>query len=654
MIGWFRNFAIMMLLLPALSSGGNFEGGKSPARIITAAMIREAGISRISEILTLIPEARFWNIDGFSWQAAINGLGTVRSPGWIVLVDGLRIDVEQFGTISMNLLPVPIETIDSVEVYTTPCMVEGYFSDAGLIHIHTTKPKEGLSLVYRFSVGNETGDPGPFAYTGREAENIDKTGPDVTSIAEYGGRRGFSRAALIVQNHHPTDPAINARYERNFSHDHPVQQGMAPVLNAGYRWGKSEHTLLASHMRLDDFLHMHPIGREAPVTMHMTFAGLAGSLETDNPGIRYRASYQALDLGKRRNDHRLDLDWREEELRAEVEVEGVGRRTKFTLGTGLDGLRISSGYELAEREYIHWKGYVKLLHAFRRGLDQSLDLMIVTDGDETALKTAAGWRWKPIDRINLGLSVSYSERLEGEDGGLWYWSGRGYDLLSDLGVTTAMEGKQAKTRRSTLDLTLDYTPSEAVGLRVTGGLRDFRGQPVAQGEEFDYRLENPSFFGANSVVLDAGGRAAVCGTGAQIHWSEQVMQRLDYSYWTYLGGNKRLGETWRAFPGHQLISSVSYRPATSFAVRARLIYRSAAYWRDFESIGVQTGNRLDAQVNDALSFDLSLLKNFWHERIRATVGFRDLFTPEYNLHPIGWSYNLGFYLTLGVYLDSIL
>ena len=49
------------------------------------------------------------------------------------------------------------------------------YPDYGLINIHTKSKSQGTVLTFSQSAGNETGDPGPYAYTKYKSPNVLET-----------------------------------------------------------------------------------------------------------------------------------------------------------------------------------------------------------------------------------------------------------------------------------------------------------------------------------------------------------------------------------------------------------------------------------------------------------------------------------------------
>ena len=179
--------------------------------VVTASEIQSAGLTRLGDILLLADSWTVGTRDGFDWRASPNGLSTSREQGWGVMVDGQTMNIRLYDSINLNLLPIPLALVDSVEVISLPILYRGVFTDRGLIHIHTRRPAPGPSLLGEIMAGNETGDPGPYYYTGLATPNIDAIGPDATIAVGYDHSGVYAQATASTGIHFFRDPAMLER-----------------------------------------------------------------------------------------------------------------------------------------------------------------------------------------------------------------------------------------------------------------------------------------------------------------------------------------------------------------------------------------------------------------------------------------------------------
>jgi hypothetical protein len=128
------------------------------------------------------------------------------------MVDGQRMELDLFGTTSLNRLPVPLGIVDHVAITRTPIIAAGDLAVFGVIHIRTRVPLSGPALEGWVTTGSEIGDPGPFAFTPLSTLNVDRIGNDASGQLSYGGTGWFVTGGIRFGRHNFTDPAISTRY----------------------------------------------------------------------------------------------------------------------------------------------------------------------------------------------------------------------------------------------------------------------------------------------------------------------------------------------------------------------------------------------------------------------------------------------------------
>ncbi|MCH8328027.1 MAG: Plug domain-containing protein, partial [Candidatus Marinimicrobia bacterium] len=179
--------------------------------VITAEMIRQAGVTRLGDIFLLVPEWTMNSMDGYSWRVSPRGLSPFQIQSWLVFLDGHKMDLQFVDFNHLNLLPVVLEDIKSIEIISVPQLVEGEFAGHGAIHIHTTKPPDRVSVTGVFLLGNETGDPGPYRFTEFASANVDRSAYDGAVSLSWRAESAYLRGSLLVQHHPFTDVAVLRR-----------------------------------------------------------------------------------------------------------------------------------------------------------------------------------------------------------------------------------------------------------------------------------------------------------------------------------------------------------------------------------------------------------------------------------------------------------
>ena len=171
--------------------------------VITQEDIRRSGMTSIPEVLRLAPGVQVAQINGNSWAISIRGFNNRYANKLLVMVDGRAIYTPAFAGILWELLDMPLEDIERIEVVRGPgATLWGSNAVNGVINIITKHAREtqgslvsarggsngdaavetrygahaaGDALFYRvygkYSLWDRTPglqDPGPRAYDGRD------------------------------------------------------------------------------------------------------------------------------------------------------------------------------------------------------------------------------------------------------------------------------------------------------------------------------------------------------------------------------------------------------------------------------------------------------------------------------------------------------
>ncbi len=656
---------VLLLMLAGLSLTSRV-GGSNPAdtllerRVITAKMIRHAGLTRVGDLLLLIDD---WNInttDGFTWKASPNGLSAFQRQNWVVMLDGQRIDPKVFDVINLNMAPVALHQIDYVEVIGLPQVHAGEFADRGLIHIRTIKPKPGISIMGDLVLGNETGDSGPYRFTEFATPNVDRIANDGFLTVDVGARFWYARAYLLVQQHPFTDPAMFGRISKTLTIYPGLHQSIVPGFKMGAEALGGTHQFLISYpFSLKYFLFLKPIGREIPVYNYLPHVGINGSFPaSEKVDITYRLSYAVNELDRYPNTLDFDFDWESHYLNANIESNSnsAGFNTRF--GIGYEQRTLNTGYALSEASYDIGKIYGELTHRFTDSIQQNTCAMILFSGGRTAFKAATSNYWKMNDQHTLGTSLSFSQRLIEEDNSLWYWSERGYDILRANDVDYTIFGNINKSQQFTGDLTWKTTVNDNFTIETIGSYRLF-SDLYLERQSLQFNPQDYSFY--SPIQIYGGKKGQVIGGKIAVNhrFIPQLSHQLSYSYWTEIAGDDVFKDVWASIPKHKACYRLTYTPVESFAIWAMVSYRSATSWSDYLNVdgqiyevAPQVTVTYASTVKGVAIFDLQIQKWFWHGRLIGDLLFRNVWNQDYRYHPIGASFDLSMFIKVKVLLNS--
>lgn len=652
-----KSILLLLLLLPGLAPRvkGSDDIDALPGRkVITAEMIQAAGLVRIGDILRLAEE---WNVnstDGYTWRASVNNLSTFQGQTWVVMLDGQRIDLKTFDVVNLNMLPVSLDRIDSIEVVSLPQIHDGEFTGGGLIHIHTSKPAPGISLIGSIAAGNETGDPGPYLYTEYNTPNVDKIGIDESVTIDVGVKNWYARVYLIQQLHTFTDLAMRRRIFTMMP-DWPGMDRIAAACRIGREMTRGKQELFVGYSHASTYLlFFKPLGREFAVNYIFPHIGTNGTFSVSrNMDITYQMKYSANKLETRPNYLDIDFDWNLCILNANVE--GIFRGPDYLriVGVGLDQHTLKTGYQLADDSYAIGKVYGKIRFQLSDFSHQSISAMVAISNRKAAIKGALSSRWIINSRQQVKTILSYSQRLLEEENSLWYWSEQGYDLLSDNNIDT-ISGAIDKSSQLTIDIIGTGNISKNFVIETTGSYRMLRG-PCLERLSYQYNSQDCSFSSPIEIYADQKGQIFGVSVAISHRLGPQLRQRFYYSYRTAAGGDYVFRELWESIPAHKASYQITYAPVKNFSLWAMLRYFSSSYWVDYQNIDSQycaysggAGALYSPTVQGATIIDLQAQKWFWRRRLIGSLLFRNILNQDFRYHPIGASFDLSFFIQVKV------
>jgi len=650
--------ALLLLGLAFQASGVNNIGSLPERRVVTAGMIRDAGLIRIGDLLLLAEEWTINTTDGYTWRASVNGLSSFQDQTWIVMLDGQRVDLRTFDTVHLNILPVSLDQIDSVEVISLPQIHGGEFTDRGLIHIHTKKPAPGISLLGRLVTGNETGDPGPYQYTEYRTPNIDKIGLDESVAVDIGAKNWSARAYLLYQLHTFTDFAMQKRIT-TMMHDWPGMDRIAGACRIGRESMRGNQEFLVSYSYASEYpLFFKPLGREIPVKIIFPHIGMSGTLlASRNTDVAYQVKYSLNKLGKNPNALDFDFDWVLHNLNAYIE--GTFRKPGYRrmAGIGLDRYALETQYRLKNDSYTTGKVYGELYFRLTTNIHQGISAMLAVSNERAAVKGALTNRWNTPYGHQVKTVITWSQRLIEEENSLWYWAERGYDLLNDYGINDTIVGDVGTSEQFTGDVIWTANISKTFTMKASGSYRLFTGLSLER-QPFEYNPQDCSFSSPAEIYGERRGQTIGVSITINHHPRPYLRQRLYYSYRTIPGGDELFKQTWASIPKHKASYQITYTPVQNFSLWAMFSYLSSSSWADYQNIDGQTcrlSRPVDvsyySSVRGATVLDLQAQKWFWHRRLAGSLLLRNVWNQDFRYHPIGASFDLSFFVRVKVLLN---
>ena len=624
-----------------------------PGRIVlTRSTIEEAGLVHLGDLLLLAENWQLSTTDGFTWQAAVNGLGTFQEQQWMIMVDGVRVDWTFLGINQLNMLPLSLFQIDSVELISVPQLHYGEFTDRGLIHIHLAAPEKGKSGWLALAGGNETGDPGPYRLTDWGTPNVERVANDGAAGVGYGGEGAWRLVASIRYSEYPfTDFYMLKRNTAMVSNWPSHHAGTSPFLQIRHTGRRGSQTLTAGYSYFYNYFHFFPpLGREVPIIAQLGHMALRGETALGDMEISYWIKYSTTNLGKIANTLDFNFDWNDARLGAGSEMSRRGDNWQAWLGIGLDREKLQSGYYPSREELRVAKVYGRLHLAPSSGWTTDISTMLLSQGRQQALKASVATQWRLRPNHRLLATVSTSERLPAESNSLWQWVNRGYGLLENYGLEYEIQGDLSTSSQSTLDMDWIWAVTSATTLDAGIVYRRF-SELLLTEQSFVLQPADASFHSPTRIY---GGQQGLT-LGGEIRLvqllGKNFRHRLTYLFQPLRRGDDLFKRVWGTLPRHKATYRLTLKPVPGFVIWGMLTFRSRADFEDYRPIDGQTvalTPKVDliyrSSIGPSVVFDLQLKKQFWHERLSGSLLMRNLGTRELRYHPIGGAFDLAVYL----------
>jgi len=652
---------ILIFLFTTVKAAGNQDETFTPgSRIITGEMIRQAGITRIGEILLLVDEWSISTTDGLTWMASPNGLAPFQSQTWAVMLDGQKIELNTLGVKHLYMLPVALDQISYIEVISLPQLYEGEFTDRGFIHIHTGKAELGLSLRGALVLGNETKDAGPYGYTKYATQNVDRNANDGSVIIDYGSKNWNTSASLVVQKHPFSDWAMLKRNSAIIAGWPGLNNSISPSFRFGLNFLQSKHEFLAGYSNSSKyFLFVKPLGREIPVKNAFPLIGVRGAFPASRTiGLSYRLRYSTSQIDKYPNTLDIDFDWKTQQLNANLEGDFKGNTYRAKLGVGFDRYALDSSFLPQRTSYDISKIYSQLSLRLSETTRQSISTFAALSNGKVALKTALVNAWEISPGNAFVASLSYAQRLFEEDNSFWYWAERGYTLPAPNNIDYSIFGQINKSSLLSGDIIWKTSFEADVVMEASCYYRLFNNQYLER-QSFQFSPQNCLFY--SPVQIHGGRNGEIVGGKLTIehHPGAQISQRFYYSYQTEISGDGIFKGAWQTVPKHKISYQVTYLPVKNFSIWAMLSYLSASTWADYQNISNEScylssnvALVYSSEVRTAAVLDMKFQKWFWRRRFIGSLLLRNVLDNNYRYHPIGASFDLSLFVQVKFLFNS--
>jgi hypothetical protein len=651
-------FAIFLFFHPLTTASDAVKMKK----IITSEQLQTAGITRISDILLLIDEWNTATIEGYTWLTSPAGLTNYQRNNIIFMIDGKKYDVTSFDIQNFNMLPVTINQIDSIEIFSTPQVERGEFTENGMIHIHTAKVIQGSSLQFEYTGGNVTGEPGPYEGTKYSSSDLQRIGEDYALTFQYGFKNKYIRSFVIQQQHPFMDPALSGRCYKIL--DPPSgQKRLYPGLwfdktanpkmqrlSFSVKFGGKKFELQTDYSySFRYFLFFKPLGQEIPVNYIYYHTGLNGILFND---LQYRFGYLYTILEKHPNALDFDFNWKLHHLNGDINKDYNLAFIQGNIGFSFDSYiqslqKISNGL---------FKCYTNFDYKLTSYYQHHIGCMLLYNKDNTTYKAA----WNNVFIIDpnhdLNVYLSYSKRNLAEDNNIWYWTRQGYDLLDRYSIgyydNDNIEAYDIVTAGLQWNAELDTNLS----FIMNSGYKNFHNMYL---EMQNFQINSDNYSLHSPLIVKSNQQGQFFKQSMEIRWRflRGFTHKIFYSYQKPIHGDPAFIQAWKPISTHKAIYQIHYHPLSEFSLWCKLSYLSTSYWPEYDDIDgyiyYRTFNaqyRYRSVINPNLIIDFQIQKWFWNRKINAKFLLRNVTNKQLRYYPVGVTFGLSYYVQLGLNL----
>ncbi len=609
--------------------------------------------------LSIVKEEPRWNrasTDLFTaWLSS--GLYGLYGPQPQIMLNGIPFNANFFGWQSLNALPVFVQNIDKAASQFAPGVYRHVATGAGLINFKSEPLKRGFTAQAFYYSGNETKDPGPWAYDSLKiSPNIDRWGPDRGIFLAYKAQAWYAKGVYLRRFHKPKDLAQNLRLHITNALLDDITEYVNYPINIKSRNGLFEAGIATSHLNFKtrltlseskDFLFLQSFGRELPVeTKYRQFA-IQGKYSNGRWSLKARYLFDYKSINKREEQHFYIFDWKQ--LIHSISLSGKYETGGFSVTPGaifkqintdapgltsprdnlltlfLKGdLRVNSHFRLYLNNYLDFhKNIQSLAGSFRFG---------------AAIQLTKGWQVNP--------EVYYSETLPIRQHSFAYWVKRGYTFAERLGIS--------------FDNPVNVLENEVLSLKLSNlfSFGDFTFQFVPRFIK-NYRLNIPwqvvTYYEFTHTL--PGNFTVSQHPGSRLKWlfyldhsySSLFQQSLTLYLQNIIDGSERYRNYFKQIPDTKIKYQFDITPVRGLQISLNAIYRSSTEWVEFRAlegkeyrlpIGIPIRpftRTFHTTVPSYINIGLSVRKWFADRRISLQLGLQNILDQEVRLHPIGAS-----------------
>jgi hypothetical protein len=594
-------------------------------QVIDGDELMALGIGRLADVLSYVRRGRFTTIDGFSYRASLNGLSNFQDLPPDVFVDGHHVESAAVGTDVLNLVGIPIDAVESVEISMRPLLLSGVLAERGAIHIRTRRAENRLTFKAGVSAANEVGDPGPYRSEG--LSNIDTQGPDAEVSAGVGTGGLDILSAAVYRRHYLTKPGLLPRLHGLYpSSTAPMAEVLAPSLRFHVEGSRVDASIFGTGVRSRIYPYLPHAAREVALNYDAADISTMASFRIGARSILRSRLAASLQSARQPNGSSLPFAWERTRFLANL---ALGRALE-TLDVVLGGTAGVESVSMRSQGNYGWGEFYTAIagQMAQRARYQAMGKIDV-DAGAVAVKMYLALVLQPSSKHRFELSGSLIEALPHHQNPIEYWTRR--DVEPDLFPETVSRRTKNVSLRAAGDLEWRWEPDHVRTIAAGIGVRHFARANLFRREisvvDSSFRTTSLSYFDVNGTS----------GT-AWFEIEPRILpghQRLYASWDVPVYGDELYMETWDAVPDAHVGLSMNFPLAPDFQFHGHLAHQTGSTWHEFAGVpGAQ------AKVPGGTRFELALYKRLGAGRLHLRLALSNLLRDDLKYHPVGDTFDL--------------
>lgn len=608
----------------------------------------QRGVYRLGDIGLLFDRVRVGSVDGFASGMTVGGLSPLQHRSYRVYVDGHEVQPGFWDIQNLTSLGISTTEIDSVRLIAHPVYIGGQLAGGGALEIWTRTYDSAVAASGSAFIGNESGDPGPFRYTGNETySNVDKIGPDASTNLTIQNADVLFAAGTQLSQVIPSDEAVFRRNRKIFNVDTTPEVTMiSPYVRFFWKGKRMTSDARVFGSTDEDMLFSRAIAREIPVDMKQFQVSWLGTVNSSSVGdVMMRTSYRLVDARNLATATRIPLDWNESALQTSVSLRPVNTEYISEVGLNAKVVRASSAYEsqpIANQSAASLYFSMSKTHG---GTTINSNTGIGVYNSRFTGNIVASVQ-RPVRNSVAGVNVALMRLHRQEADPVGAWLAEGLEASRDI-PTTSTSGETYGLYSADASWSWRHDAT-GIGVEVVPSLRYF--------DDADLLARTIVADGVGFVVESNGSQRSdgtLAGTAITFsHTADVTSSRFVIDVQGVIQGDRYFRNAFNEVPTTRIGFQTAVTPAPSFSAFFATTYLTESIWSDYALLDTMDDESpYSSRVDDAFKIDAGLSKGLWTERVKISVLLENILNDHISYHPIGARFDRTMKITAHVRLD---